>query len=406
MTIYNLNPLINSSSRLVLFSLIWISAPIDAFIVESLLIEKPDNPIGFIVEFLQKKYPDQAGVSLATGASQHDREQAAVDGAPDIASDVDDDDDNDDDYIDEIPTLTKNSAYNRDRKRESVCAEVVMENQDDIKEFDKTPEERMRILEILEQQVLFRHLEKEQKEFVARAMFVMEFKSGDTIISQGDDGDNFYVIDRGNVECYKYSDSPDDEALVHTYSPGGAFGELAIMYNAPRAATCRAIADCRLYALDRKAFKVILMKTTIERRSQTKNFLQNVEILKQLKEYELFTMADAMQEMLYEEGDVICRQGDAGSNFYIIKQGSVVCTQADAQGKQQEVAHLTVGDYFGEIALLTSKPRQATVVAGEDHGTLKLLSLDRSTFNRILGSIEDILRRNMSAYNKFRSAQI
>mmetsp|Transcript_22709 Transcript_22709/g.75325 ORF Transcript_22709/g.75325 Transcript_22709/m.75325 type:complete len:149 (+) Transcript_22709:973-1419(+) len=148
------------------------------------------------------------------------------------------------------------------------------------------------------------------------------------------------------------------------------------------------------------------MKTTIERRSQTKNFLQNVEILKQLKEYELFTMADAMQEMLYEEGDVICRQGDAGSNFYIIKQGSVVCTQADAQGKQQEVAHLTVGDYFGEIALLTSKPRQATVVAGEDHGTLKLLSLDRSTFNRILGSIEDILRRNMSAYNKFRSAQI
>jgi len=119
-------------------------------IVESLLIEKPDNPIGFIVEFLQKKYPDQAGVSLATGASQHDREQAAVDGAPDIASDVDDDDDNDDDYIDEIPTLTKNSAYNRDRKRESVCAEVVMENQDDIKEFDKTPEERMRILEILE----------------------------------------------------------------------------------------------------------------------------------------------------------------------------------------------------------------------------------------------------------------
>lgn len=41
-----------------------------------------------------------------------------------------------------------------------------------------------------------------------------------------------------------------------------------------------------------------------------------VEILKQLKEYELFTMADAMQEMLYEEGDVICRQGDAGRIFF------------------------------------------------------------------------------------------
>jgi len=99
------------------------------------------------------------------------------------------------------------------------------------------------------------------------------------------------------------------------------------------------------------------MKTTIERRSQTKNFLQNVEILKQLKEYELFTMADAMQEMLYEEGDVICRQGDAGSNFYIIKQGSVVCTQADAQGKQQEVAHLTAN--FSDSICAFARSRNA-----------------------------------------------
>lgn len=78
------------------------------------------------------------------------------------------------------------------------------------------------------------------------------------------------------------------------------------------------------------------MKTTIEKRSQTKSFLQNVssvlktwkllnwtgpqvEILKQLKEYELFTMADAMQEMTYEEGDVICRQGDAGIRFFFLE---------------------------------------------------------------------------------------
>lgn len=380
-------------------------------IVESLLIEKPENPIGFIVEFLQKKYPDQAGVASVSGLSQAARDIGNLNSGEaneKISGDDDDDDEEGEEeeeeaYMDEMP---ENTIFKRDKKRVSICAEVIQENHDDVKEFDKTLDERIRILEILEQQVLFRHLEKEQKEFIARAMFVVEYKAGDTIISQGDDGDNFYVIDRGNVECFKCESGVDDEKLVHTYSPGGAFGELAIMYNAPRAATCRAISECRLFALDRKAFKVILMKTTIEKRSQTKSFLQNVEILKQLKEYELFTMADAMQELIYEESDVICRQGDAGSNFYIIKQGSVVCTQADAQGKQQEVARLTVGDYFGEIALLTSKPRQATVVAAESGGTLTLLSLDRSTFNRILGSIEDILRRNMVAYNKFRSAQI
>ncbi len=38
-----------------------------------------------------------------------------------------------------------------------------------------------------------------------------------------------------------------------------------------------------------------------------------VEVLKQLKESELLTMADAMQEAICKEGDVVCRQGDAGA---------------------------------------------------------------------------------------------
>lgn len=84
----------------------------------------------------------------------------------------------------------------------------------------------------------------------------------------------------------------------------------------------------------------------------------------------------------------------------------MTCTQLDAQGNQLEVAHLMAGDYFGEIAFFKSKPRQATVVATKNIGTLRLLTLDRSTFNRIFGSIEDILRRDMAAYNKFWSAQI
>lgn len=84
----------------------------------------------------------------------------------------------------------------------------------------------------------------------------------------------------------------------------------------------------------------------------------------------------------------------------------MTCAHADAQGKQHEVARLTVGDCFGETALFASYSRQATVTAAEGNGTLKLLYLDRSTFNRIFGPIEGLLRRDLAAYNKFRAAQI
>ena len=75
-----------------------------------------------------------------------------------------------------------------------------------------------------------------------------------------------------------------------------------------------------------------------------------------------------------------------------------MCTQQAADGKVQEVARLEEGAYFGEIALLTSKPRQATVTAA---GELVVLTMDRKTFKRVMGPLVDILNRNIGGYNKF-----
>lgn len=55
-------------------------------------------------------------------------------------------------------------------------------------------------------------------------------------------------------------------------------------------------------------------------------------------------------------------------------------------------------DYFGELALLKSAPRAASIIAKTD---LKLASLDRMSFKRLLGPLEDLLKRNFTRYEKF-----
>ena len=254
---------------------------------------------------------------------------------------------------------------------------------------------------ILQKNVLFKHLDSDQMKTVTDAMQLVKYNEGDVIIKQGDDGDNFYVLDEGTVHC---SVKKEEEVVFQMdYEIGQSFGELAIMYNAPRAATCVATSACSLWALDRVSFKVILMKTTISKRNIYKGFLQKVPILAQLTEYEILTIADALQEESFSDGDVICKQGDSGNTFYIIKEGEAVCTQKNSNGVEGEVARLDNGAYFGEIALMTSKPRQATVSVV---GDLKCLTLDRKTFKRVMGPLQDILMRNLEQYNKFQAANI
>lgn len=80
-----------------------------------------------------------------------------------------------------------------------------------------------------------------------------------------------------------------------------------------------------------------------------------------------------------------------------------MCYQVDAEGENKVVATLTTGNYFGEIALLTTKPRQATVKAS---GSLNVLALHRSTFTRVFGNLDEMMKRNMEEYNKYAASEL
>ena len=266
--------------------------------------------------------------------------------------------------------------------------------------IEKSPEVTETLLTCVGKSPLLKTLDPAQKEFIVKAFngpIIVE--AGVDIITQGDIGDVFYLLEDGEVDVYvKKISTGIDPVRVHTYKPGDAFGELALMYNAPRAATCRAKTKVKLWSLDRIAFKCIVVAASLQKRELFRSFLVTVPILSTLTEVEILTLSDSLAEESYPHGSLVCRQGDPGDYFYIIKEGNAICTIENATGQNNIVASLSTGNYFGEVALLTTKTRQATV---RTEGTLKVLAVDRATFTRVLGSLED-----MEEYKKFAALNI
>jgi cAMP-dependent protein kinase regulator len=81
------------------------------------------------------------------------------------------------------------------------------------------------------------------------------------------------VIDQGEVEIFVNGE------LATTIGEGGSFGELALIYGTPRAATVRAKTDVKLWGIDRDSYRRILMGSTIRKRKMYEEFLSRVSIL-------------------------------------------------------------------------------------------------------------------------------
>ena len=94
------------------------------------------------------------------------------------------------------------------------------------------------------------------------------------MIRQGEDGSELFVVESGTLSCQKIFKGKSGAVFLKRYEPGEAFGELALLYNAPRAATIVADSDCVLWSLDRETFNHIVKDASRKRREKYESFLE------------------------------------------------------------------------------------------------------------------------------------
>jgi len=253
----------------------------------------------------------------------------------------------------------------------------------------KTPDERALIHAALRKNENLHSistLDERRLEQLADVAWKETVVAGKDIITAGDlVADFFYIVQAGKFEVVDHNDLRIEK--------GGSFGELALLYLAPRAVTVRAIVDSVVWVIDRTSFKNIIMKVSDEKLEDYMECLNNVEILRSLHHDDRRTIAAALVEMHFVKDEAILEQYEPGNTFYVLYDGEV-SVLADGEEKKRMTASkaLGVAHTFGEQALLNNEVRTATVLVTSE--TAKVLAMDRESFNLLLGPLEDILRQD------------
>jgi len=256
----------------------------------------------------------------------------------------------------------------------------------------KTDEQKQMIASATEGNALFEGLNEAQMKEIVEHMEEKTYAGGDVVITQGEQGDNFYVVSSGAYAAFlkQVGDKP-----VKQYAVGGAFGELALMYNCPRAATVKCMEPGSLWALDRTTFRSILMSVHKEELDSNAQFLKAVSLLSPLTDAQRDSLGNVLVEMTFGKGETVVREGEAADSLFLIKNGSVAAYKAE-EGKEKGKLLTKMGEreFFGESSLSnTDEKRQATIVAEEK---TKLLRLSRADFAELFGDLQDLIKFNFN----------
>lgn len=253
----------------------------------------------------------------------------------------------------------------------------------------KTQEEKDAIAEAIQASVMFRNVTDEQREMIYACMESVPVKQGTWVIRQGTVGDRFYIIDDGQFEVRIVPDGETDESgqgghILHVYEGSRSrnahpsFGELALMYSAPRSASIVAKTDGHLWALHRSAFRHVLVQAQ-DHRQELKKALGEIPYFQYLDSDGINKLAAIMDEVTFGRGENITSQGVKGDKMYVIASGACY---ADSVVSRR---NLKAGAWFGdEILNKDGAAYSSTVMAMQ---TCNLWQLDANVLKQTMGPL-------------------
>ena len=253
--------------------------------------------------------------------------------------------------------------------------------------FVKSEVDNALIRAALKDNFVFQHVSSKLLPGLIDAFEPIMIHKGDEIIKEGGVGDYFYVIGSGVVAFSV------DGKHVGDANPGQSFGELALLYEAPRAATCVAKSACGLFRLDQETFRRLMAQEMEDANKEIIEILKKVPYFKDLDDNYLMKIVNNMKFARFNAGESIVKKGDTVTKFVIMKEGRVKATDIEAGGSSYKELEFSEGDFFGESAIVEGYASLGNVTAVTD---TVALTISKEVFDKVIGKdFTQIVKRTM-----------
>lgn len=226
---------------------------------------------------------------------------------------------------------------------------------------------------------LFSALPPKALERLLAAFTLRDLPAGALAITQGEEGREAFVVVRGALRAERKTAREDAEpGVLALLGPGAIFGEMALVSEAPRAASVVAIEPVQLLVATRGALEDIAQTeaaigkelAAFCRNRMTMNLIRHSAILNAVAPAQREDLMSRFETRAFQPGETITTQGEDTDGLYLIASGGVRVTGKDADGDKLLIAELGPGEVVGEISLVLRRPASATVTAS--HPTIAL----------------------------------
>ncbi len=235
-------------------------------------------------------------------------------------------------------------------------------------------------------------LPDELRELVERSFVTVHYEFGEAVFSQGEPPDGYYVIVDGVARVLTTGDD-GQEVSLNVLTAGATFGEGSLLEGTPRTATVRASSPLTVLRLDRGVFDALTdlypsVGDAFEVAARTRkvnDFLRVHSAFAVLRREATLELVDRLEDVTLPDGTVVVRQDDPSDALYLVQDGRLGVFIDELR-----VRTLHTGEFFGELGLLHSAPRAATVRA---EGPVQLLRLAGPEFQRLVSDHPEFAAR-------------